>query len=208
MPSKKLKPRKQAVQKRSRHTVDCILEGAAHIFSQKGYALTTTNHIAEKAGVSIGSLYQYFPNKEAIIVSLAQQHLTEVGHMIDGLLTRAEKGELAVSDMLGQVVNNMIDIHMQAPRLHQAIFNEAPLPEDLKQALSSYERKLAVRLENILSSTGALPLEPTATSCLLMVQVIESLSHWYAVNVPENITRDKMAEEMIAIIEAYMNREK
>jgi len=206
MPDKTLKPRKQAAQQRSRHTVTCILEGAAHIFSQKGYAATTTNHIAKKAGVSIGSLYQYFPNKDAIVVCLAQQHLSDTGQIIDDLLALAEKGDITVSEMLRRIVGKMIDIHMLAPRLHRAIFNEAPLPADLKQTLIDYERETAARLNKILSSTGSPSIKHTPTACLLMVQVIESLSHWYAVSAPESITRDDMAKEMMIFIDNYINR--
>jgi len=71
VPKKPVKPRKLPAQERSRDTVNVILKAAAHIFMEKGYATGTTNHIAQKAGVSIGSLYQYFPNKDAILVNLA-----------------------------------------------------------------------------------------------------------------------------------------
>ena len=205
MPDKKLMPRKHVAQQRSKHTVACILEGAAHIFSQKGYAAATTNHIAQKAGVSIGSLYQYFPNKDAIVVCLAQQHLSDVGCMVDDLLAQAEKKDITIAEMIHRIVGKMIDIHMVAPRLHQAIFNEAPLPADLKQALFDYERKTARRLEKILLSSGCRPLKNRATACLLVVQLIESLSHWYALNTPENITQEEMMEEMIILIDSYIN---
>lgn len=55
-------PRKQPRQQRSRATWEAILDGAAQVFGQLGYAGTTTNKVAERAGVSIGSLYQYFPS--------------------------------------------------------------------------------------------------------------------------------------------------
>ena len=64
-------------QERSRATVEAILEAAAQVFERHGYAAGTTNRIAERAGVSIGSLYQYFPNKDAILVALVEQHVDE-----------------------------------------------------------------------------------------------------------------------------------
>ncbi len=72
-----LKPRKTPRHARSRATVEAILEAAAHLLQAKGYARLTTNHVAEAAGVSIGSLYQYFPNKESICHALAEQHFEE-----------------------------------------------------------------------------------------------------------------------------------
>ena len=71
----RLKPRKKPVQGRSRVTVDAILEAAARLFVRDGYANTTTNRIAELAGVSVGSLYEYFPNKASILLALLQRQV-------------------------------------------------------------------------------------------------------------------------------------
>lgn len=69
--------RRKPQQARSQKLVGWILHAAAQVFAERGYAGGTTNHIAEKAGVSIGSLYQYFPNKTAILTALALEHLSE-----------------------------------------------------------------------------------------------------------------------------------
>src|ERR1700722_1032131 len=73
----RLAPRKAAKQERAQLTVEAILEAASQVFERHGYAHASTNRIAERAGVSIGSLYQYFPNKDAILVALARRHLTD-----------------------------------------------------------------------------------------------------------------------------------
>jgi len=67
-------PRKITVQARSRATVDAIIQAATYILTEIGWAGLTTNAIAERAGVNIGSLYQFFPNKEAVIAELQRQH--------------------------------------------------------------------------------------------------------------------------------------
>jgi AcrR family transcriptional regulator len=69
-PRLSLKPRKQPTQARSSETVNVILEAAARILETRGFAGYTTNAVAERAGVSIGSLYQYFPNKDALTAAL------------------------------------------------------------------------------------------------------------------------------------------
>ncbi len=71
-------PRKQATQARAARTVEVILEAAAHILERDGFAGYTTNAIAERAGASIGSLYQYFPNKDAITVTMIDQRSAAV----------------------------------------------------------------------------------------------------------------------------------
>ncbi|TMZ52891.1 TetR/AcrR family transcriptional regulator, partial [Klebsiella pneumoniae] len=85
-------PRKTPRQQRSRETVAAILEAAAQLFQRHGYTATTTNKIAERAGVSIGSLYQYFPNKEALLAALAQEHLeTATASLIQAFARAAEQ---------------------------------------------------------------------------------------------------------------------
>jgi AcrR family transcriptional regulator len=73
--------RRRPVQARSQRTVEKILDAAAHIFGECGYA-GTTNHVAERAGISIGSLYQYFPNKDALLVALHDRHLNQVSRRL------------------------------------------------------------------------------------------------------------------------------
>ena len=122
MPKKPVKPRKLPVQERSKDTVGVILEAAAHVFVEKGYAAGTTNHIAQKAGVSIGSLYQYFPNKDAILVSLAEQHLESAKGEIGEILSEAAAGDTSIISLIRRIVEATIRMHMRAPRLHRVIF--------------------------------------------------------------------------------------
>jgi AcrR family transcriptional regulator len=72
--NKSISPRKDPSQARSRVTVQAILEGAARVFRREGWN-ATTNRIAEEAGVSIGTLYEYFPNKQALLLALANAHM-------------------------------------------------------------------------------------------------------------------------------------
>ena len=68
-------PRRIPQQRRSRVTVDAIVEAAAHLLAARGWHASTTNHIAERAGVSIGSLYKYFPNKPSILAEVARRRI-------------------------------------------------------------------------------------------------------------------------------------
>src|SRR5215475_5457688 len=74
----RLNARRKPRQDRARDTVEAILEAAAQVFERHGYRAGTTNWIAERAGVSIGSLYQYFPNKDAIVMELARRHIAQL----------------------------------------------------------------------------------------------------------------------------------
>ncbi|KAG1318304.1 hypothetical protein G6F63_015279 [Rhizopus arrhizus] len=79
-------PRKSPRQLRSQHTVDTILQATARVLAANGYAGTNTNLIAETAGVSVGSLVQCFPHKNALIAALHQRHDNEMLDVIDNVL--------------------------------------------------------------------------------------------------------------------------
>ena len=117
--------------------MDEILAAAAQVFETHGYAGGTTNRIAERAGVSVGTLYQYFPSKEAMAVALLERHIAEtsrnlhewVGHMV------AERHGLR--EALQDYVRGMLEMHAARPRLQHILLEETPLPERLHQILSS-----------------------------------------------------------------------
>jgi len=83
---KSIAPRKSPAQTRSKRTVEWILEGAARVFRAEGFA-ATTNRIAQAAGVSVGSLYEYFPNKQALLVALAERHVVAAEQGVESALT-------------------------------------------------------------------------------------------------------------------------
>src|SRR5246127_946604 len=81
-PTDRFRQRKQPKQERAEKTRQRILEAAAHVFAEHGYVAGTTNRIAEQAGISIGSLYQYFPNKDAILRALMDSHVDTGAHLL------------------------------------------------------------------------------------------------------------------------------
>ena len=80
------KPRKVASQERSRATVDALVEATARILVKEGFDKASTNRIAEVAGVSVGSLYQYFPSKEALVAAVIERHQQEIMQTVRGEL--------------------------------------------------------------------------------------------------------------------------
>ena len=126
-----IKPRKLPRQERSRVTVEAILEATAHILTEKGYEKTNTNLIAERAGVSIGSLYQYFPNKKSLIVALREQHSQEIAELLASKFNHLfdSPPEIAVPEL----VRAVIAVHAINPRLHQVLSEEIPRSERLQE---------------------------------------------------------------------------
>ncbi|WP_082158767.1 TetR/AcrR family transcriptional regulator [Chromobacterium sp. LK11] len=116
--------RKLPSQARSRHAVAAILEAAARILERDGYAGLTTNKAAELAGVGIGSLYQYFPNKQALVAALHRRHGEEtLGTVREAL--RLSAG-LPWPAQLEQLVSACLRLHLAAPGLHRVLEREWP----------------------------------------------------------------------------------
>lgn len=122
-------PRKRPRQQRSRDTVHTVLEAAAQVFEREGYA-ATTNRIAERAGVSIGTLYQYFPNKRALLYALAEQHLTTAHERLSTLFAELDRTHPDWEDTVRAIATTVADLHTQWPRLHALLYEYTPrLPE-------------------------------------------------------------------------------
>jgi AcrR family transcriptional regulator len=201
----RLEPRKQPLQKRSRATVDDILFAATQVFEEYGYAAGTTNRIAERAGVSIGTLYQYFPSKEAIAVALLEQHIADtdrrlhewVGHMI------AERHGLCAA--LRDYVTGMLEIHSGRPRLQHILLEETPLPPRVHQALLDAERGAAKTLAGFLRLYPDIRRPNLEPAGYLVVQTVESLTHRFAAHADErNISRTNFISELVMMLEAYL----
>ena len=113
-----LNPRKLPRQARSRALVDAILDAAARILAKQGREALNTNLVADKAGVSIGSLYQYFPNRDAIIAAVADRHGHRVHHCVADLDLKAET---SLENAIGRITHSLFAAHALNPALHAAL---------------------------------------------------------------------------------------
>lgn len=128
--------RKQPRQARSRATVAAILEAGARILSRHGWAGFTTNAVAEAAGVSIGSLYQYVPDKLALVAAIRDRHIDDSLSAVQGAL--AAGGELA--QFAAHLADALIAAHSRHPGLHRVLLDEAPGVPDYRAVASEVER--------------------------------------------------------------------
>jgi AcrR family transcriptional regulator len=118
------KPRKHASQERSRATVDALVEATARILVSEGFDKASTNRIAEVAGVSVGSLYQYFPGKEALVVAVIDRHNQEIMQVVRGAL--AEIASQPIEKAVRRLVVAAIEAHRIDPKLHRVLAEQIP----------------------------------------------------------------------------------
>ncbi|WP_223190346.1 TetR/AcrR family transcriptional regulator [Nonomuraea terrae] len=171
-----LTPRKQPRQQRSRETVAAILEAAAQLFQRHGYGETTTNKIAERAGVSIGSLYQYFPNKDALLVALAENCLAEVEGHVSEVFSQAGEERPGLHGLLTELVRRVADLHTDRPALHRLLYDLSPRTPGLVARFRAAEQRMAAALAAELRRLGAGGPDPELNA-LLAVQGIEAQIH-------------------------------
>lgn len=124
------KPRKNASQKRSRATVDALVEATARILVREGFEKASTNRIAEVAGVSVGSLYQYFPGKEALVAAVIDRHNEEIMGIVRSALT--EVADMPIEKALRKLVSVAIEAHRIDPKLHRVLAEQIPRTGQLK----------------------------------------------------------------------------
>jgi AcrR family transcriptional regulator len=125
-----LRPRKAPRQARSRATVDAIVEACARLLRDGDYAAVTTNHIAARAGVSIGTLYEFFPTKEAIVAALTERRLaTLVATVKDGVEAALQLDERPAAELL---IGRIVDAVSSDRDLYRVLLRQAPFVQHLR----------------------------------------------------------------------------
>jgi AcrR family transcriptional regulator len=116
---------KTPVQARSLYTVDAIFEATIQVLIQIGINQLTTTKVAEKAGVSVGTLYQYFPNKTTLLSAALEKHLNEVVTAVE-LVCNAAKGK-PIQVMASSVVDAYVDAKFKKPNASKALYSVASM---------------------------------------------------------------------------------
>lgn len=189
-------PRKRPRQRRSRELVGRILDAAARIFSEDGYRATTTNDVAAAAGVSIGSLYQYFPNKDALLVGLAERHLDEALPMV----ARVGADLRAASPDPEATCRAFVAAAAAANDgpLHRLLWT-APRTPELAAALAAAEQAMAEEVAWHLRRFGHAGDEAERRARLL-VTVVEAAVHDPAMD----HDRDRWLDELVRLCASFV----
>lgn len=115
-----LEPRKSPVQARSAASVDAILEATIQVLLAVGKERLTTTRVAERAGVSVGTLYQYFPNKSALLQAALRRHLDEVTEAVERVCQ--EHRESTLAEIAAALITAFLDAKMSDPKASVALY--------------------------------------------------------------------------------------
>jgi AcrR family transcriptional regulator len=202
MPSadRRLEPRRSPRQVRAELTRERILTAAAHVFAEHGYAAGTTNRIAERARISIGSLYQYFPNKDAILAKLLVRHIDR------GTWTAAADLDLSPGSLeptVRALVRDAIDNHSDDPQLLRIMIEQAPVSKELIEAIDRHGRTRVAQVRDVLARHPDVRVRDLDTAAELILFTVEMNVH-KLMAAPRTIPVETFAAELIDMLTRYL----
>ena len=182
-------PRKSASQERSRSTVDALLEATARVLIREGYDKASTNRIAEVAGVSIGSLYQYFPSKEALVAAVIDRHTQEVSEVTRNALVKVAGRPIEVAAR--EFVSVAIDAHRVNPKLHGVLAEQIPRVGRLENIEANVRDGYALVRGYLEAHREEIDVADLDLAAFVVVTVVEALTHAAVLRRPDILTGDK-----------------
>jgi AcrR family transcriptional regulator len=194
--------RRRPAQRGAQQTVEAVLDAVARILKREGFRAVTTNRIAEVAGVSIGSVYQYFPDKQAIFVALHQRHIDQIDRMVETKLV--EHAAASLDELMQAMIEGMIDAHSSDPELYELLATEVPHRAD-------GTRDFAVRLHGafrLALSSRAHELKKGRDMdklVFVVTNMVESLSHAALFRRPPRFSLPAAKAEVIRAVQAYLH---
>ncbi|MBA3394333.1 MAG: TetR family transcriptional regulator [Deltaproteobacteria bacterium] len=198
----KTTPRKRPRQHRSKATVDTILGATARVLVKQGFDGLTTNSVAEAAGVSIGSLYQYFPNKEALVAALIEQHVEQMNAAILDELTRV--AALPMAEAVRAVIELTIRAHSIEPELHRVLTEQVPRVGRMAR-LAEADGICRRMVAGILAARrDELAIGDPDTAAFVLVASIEAITHRAALFAPERLRDPRLIDEAVALVTRYL----
>lgn len=200
-----IKPRKSASQERSRATVDALVEATARILVKEGFDKASTNHIAEVAGVSVGSLYQYFPTKESLVAAVVERHQREI--------TQTVRGELAdvLTQPVEKAVRTLIEVAVRAhrvdPRLHRVVAEQLPRVGELEKLATFNRENFTLFRAYLESHRDELRVDDLELASFVCVTTIEALTHnavLHHAKVMSDERMNKLIDEATRLVTRYL----
>jgi AcrR family transcriptional regulator len=203
-PKRSTNPRKQPQQDRSRVTVEAILEATTHILTAEGYEKANTNRIAKRAGISIGSLYQYFPNKESLMAALIEQHSNEMAELVETKLNNLFDSPLEI--VVPELIRAVIAAHTINPRLHQVLSEEIPRLGKLIQ-MEQAQARIAQILRSYLNRwSDSIEPQNLEMTVFILCRTVDALSHAAVIEYPDFVKDDRFEREVSNLLLSYLNK--
>jgi AcrR family transcriptional regulator len=193
--------RRQPKQRRARQTVEAILDAAVRILKRDGFHAITTNRVAEVAGVSIGSLYQYFPDRPAIFQALHQRHIEEIDRLFASKFI--EYAGSPLDQFIPAIVDAMVEAHAVDPELYELLLREVPHRKGGTRDFTARHHGAFL----LAISSGAPELRKRGNLdrvVFVVTHMVEALSHGVVLRRPLGLSIADAKAEVARAILAYL----
>ncbi len=189
-------------QSRSRVTVSVILDAAVRIFEQEGADAATTSRIAEVAGVSVGTLYQYFGNRDAILAALQDREFERADAMLQRVLASARGA--SGRDVARAVIDELFRLYRAAPALHRVLAVEGLRVTPTERVLA-FDARAVGAIKAFLAFAGDGVRRPNADAAAFVVyQTVRAVMLAYLLERPAGIDDPALTEELADLVERYL----
>ncbi|HVZ87783.1 MAG TPA: TetR family transcriptional regulator [Polyangia bacterium] len=197
----RIAPRKRPKQVRSERLVAAILEAAVRVLEREGAAAFTTVRVAERAGVSVGSLYQYFPNKESILFRLQQEEWAATGRLLDGIFGDTRR---AADERLRAAMIAFFRTEFDEAPLRRALGDAAPLYRDAPEARDQSRRGLRVLRGLVAGVAPKLPGRQLSLAAQLYVTLLSAIGKHVSETARSRAEVDKWARATADMFLSYV----
>jgi len=199
-----LEPRKMPSQERSRKTMVAIYEAAAHIFAGIGYAEATTDQIAERAGVSIGTLYHYFSGKEAVLYGLWEKHeheIKEIVQQVDQDIRRQGFVDRGIVPVLMHLVLELVSYE----RLQNRLFiSPIGLPDTILQKRRELGLYIESTMEAVFRDFANVRIRDPKIGVHIIWATVQAVVHDYILLVSDEIKPEALVAELSDMLIRYI----
>ena len=193
--------RKQPRQHRSHVTVDAVVEATAQVLRERGYRGATLRQIAARAGVGVGSIYQYFPTKEALLAAVMERHLEEVATLVATAV--ADPKPASLRGRVAALVSGAVKAHQADPALHRVLVEELPRVGRLHLHTQTLQR-LEGLVEGLLEAhsheirDGCRPL-----MAAVLVSAVDAAVHTVVLDRP-GLNPEALTAEVVHLVQMYL----
>jgi len=195
-------PRKEPIQSRSRHMVQMLMRATARILVRDGYDALTTNRVAEEAGASVGSLYQYFPSKEALVAALLEDHLESTTRQLRQEAARV--AALPVERAVQRFVELMFESHRVDPELHRVFAEQLPRVGDFAKLEALADEHAALIQAYLAAHASEVVPQNHALTAFILVTTVEALTHRAVMMRPRKHAEAELVAEISRLVNGYL----
>lgn len=196
--------RKNPKQQRAMVTAEAITQATEQIIVREGFQAATTNRIAEVAGVSVGSLYQYFPNKQAIVKALIEETVTKAAARIREALRNSMEEPLEPA--LRRVMTLLLEIYKENHFILFRILDQVPELKKYTSSLSVENYTHSTNLAFLEQHQAEIKVSDLRTALLLVERAtIQNIEYFLAHN-PTNITEEQLIDEVTRMAVNYLTK--